>query len=437
MIRDYNVTMTTTVKGLLEKLVFQDPVEISDEQLSEVLQILVEKEIHKFGQEFLNFKEIQKWRAVLEQTIQETTERFDFSLHATVADMIQRRYSEVLSGYVTADGLKSLWEERVGPSREKSYATGQGIFALNLTFRNTLTDSSNLEDMLIEKLKEDTKMQDQMSSHREKISAIIYDLEVIFNKEPRNFQHLLDTVVREEFSSLHTEMEKALYGDVYMRTQSELSKLSCDEVGMKDYALYNNGGEVVSTTSRIPLTLQNFNLLYDEYTSFDPAVLTPLERIQYTIWKLRKMMRSGGTLINPTSKLAISVSNHPGDCWSFPGNEGNLTIKLSQPVFVTHVTLEHLKTSLAGKFANSAPREFKVYGLMTGKTPPVLLLSETFTFDPTDTTVGATCLKTFQVTPQHSPRKFKHVMLSILSNYGANQTSLYRFRVHSELSVKK
>ena len=53
---------------------------------------------------------------------------------------------------------------------------------------------------------------------------------------------------------------------------------------------------------------------------------------------------------------------HPGKCWAFKGSQGFLTIALSLPVRVTHVTLEHIPKSLSptGRI-DSAPREFAVY----------------------------------------------------------------------------
>ena len=37
---------------------------------------------------------------------------------------------------------------------------------------------------------------------------------------------------------------------------------------------------------------------------------------------------------NPTR--AIQADNSPGNCWAFEGEMGHLTIKLGQPIFVSH-----------------------------------------------------------------------------------------------------
>lgn len=52
----------------------------------------------------------------------------------------------------------------------------------------------------------------------------------------------------------------------------------------------------------------------------------------------------------------------PGKCWAFHGVQGTLTISLSHPVRITHVTLDHLPRYISptGRI-DSAPKDFEVY----------------------------------------------------------------------------
>ena len=59
---------------------------------------------------------------------------------------------------------------------------------------------------------------------------------------------------------------------------------------------------------------------------------------------------------NPTR--AIQADNSPGNCWAFDGEVGHLTIKLGQPIFISHVTIEHIPKNLSPSGTiQSAPRE--------------------------------------------------------------------------------
>ncbi|PXF46397.1 Sperm-associated antigen 4 protein [Gracilariopsis chorda] len=113
----------------------------------------------------------------------------------------------------------------------------------------------------------------------------------------------------------------------------------------------------------------------------------------------------------------------PGRCWSFDGDKAEVMIQLPSLVKVTSVTMEHTpRTSVFS--IRSAPRRFKVTGItINGETVP----GGEFVFDMEDERKGH--LQRFYVPGEHS---FRAVLLEVLSNHGANFTSLYRFRVHGD-----
>ena len=62
-------------------------------------------------------------------------------------------------------------------------------------------------------------------------------------------------------------------------------------------------------------------------------------------------------------RKVIQPGSSPGQCWAFKGTAGNVVIKLSNPVYVSDITLEHIPKSLSpdGNIA-SAPKHFEVVG---------------------------------------------------------------------------
>lgn len=132
-------------------------------------------------------------------------------------------------------------------------------------------------------------------------------------------------------------------------------------------------------------------------------------------------------------RTILQPGSSPGQCWAFKGAQGSAVIKLSNPVIVSQVTLEHIPKSLSPDGSvTSAPRNFEVFGLDDVDDPNPVLLGN-FTYD---TEKIKNPVQTFQVMQgvQIDEQAFSYVELKVLSNYGHPQyTCLYRFRVHGSL----
>ncbi|XP_023378026.1 sperm-associated antigen 4 protein isoform X2 [Pteropus vampyrus] len=114
----------------------------------------------------------------------------------------------------------------------------------------------------------------------------------------------------------------------------------------------------------------------------------------------------------------------PGNCWAFEGDQGQVVIRLPGRVQLSDITLQHPPPSVAhtGK-ANSAPRDFAVYGLQVDDETEVFLGK--FTFD-----VEKSEIQTFHL-QNDPPMAFPKVKIQILSNWGHPRfTCLYRVRAH-------
>lgn len=181
--------------------------------------------------------------------------------------------------------------------------------------------------------------------------------------------------------------------------EKALDRFAADRVGMPDYALESSGGIVFTIGETEP------------YTKDTPWMGV----FGISIWKSCK-----------TPRLAIQADNSPGNCWSFYGDRGTLTIQLSAQVFPEYFTLDHIPLDLApGKNASSAPKHFRVLGLDYGNAPKGHVLGNyEFTKFP---------IETFAVQQNPYEKYFRFIKIEVLSNYGnKDYTCLYRFRVHGK-----
>ncbi|XP_054322524.1 sperm-associated antigen 4 protein isoform X5 [Pongo pygmaeus] len=114
----------------------------------------------------------------------------------------------------------------------------------------------------------------------------------------------------------------------------------------------------------------------------------------------------------------------PGNCWAFEGDQGQVVIQLPGRVQLSDITLQHPPPSVEHTGgANSAPRDFAVFGLQVDDETEVSLGK--FTFD-----VEKSEIQTFHL-QNDPPAAFPKVKIQILSNWGhPHFTCLYRVRAH-------
>uniref|UniRef100_A0A8B9JJC0 Si:dkey-92f12.2 n=1 Tax=Astyanax mexicanus TaxID=7994 RepID=A0A8B9JJC0_ASTMX len=187
--------------------------------------------------------------------------------------------------------------------------------------------------------------------------------------------------------------------DVKQIVHRALSVFRADGTGMADYALESSGACVINSRCS--------ESYHGQIACFS---IFGIPLFYYT--------NSPRTVIQPEL--------YPGKCWAFRGSEGFLTISLSSPVKITHVTLEHLPRVLSPTgHINSAPKDFAVYG-MTDENEGGKLLGR-FTYDQEGEPI-----QTFKI-PVSANEVYWLVELRILSNWGNPEyTCIYRFRVHGQ-----
>lgn len=183
-----------------------------------------------------------------------------------------------------------------------------------------------------------------------------------------------------------------------------------------DYALASFGASIVSSW---PSMLQ----MYVRYIRESGMSLLGQSQggIRYKYaWPLR-----------PITMLQPEVL--PGNCWAFPGSRGSVTIQLARPVRPSSVTVEHTPKGSASSVAG-ALRDFRVWGIALNASGvaveegAVSNLGE-FRFDMSD---NRRHLQSFVLNGGRRVERMRAIRLEILSNHGAAQTCIYRFRVHGD-----
>ena len=81
-------------------------------------------------------------------------------------------------------------------------------------------------------------------------------------------------------------------------------------------------------------------------------------------------------------RLAIQPQVHPGNCFAFSGSAGNLAVKLSRPITIQNVTIEHIPQVIQILFLDPLVQErtkkfvFAFFSILTG------ILKHTILFIP-------------------------------------------------------
>ncbi|RIB22282.1 UNC-like C-terminal-domain-containing protein [Gigaspora rosea] len=109
-----------------------------------------------------------------------------------------------------------------------------------------------------------------------------------------------------------------------------------------DYALYTGGARIIPH-----LTTRD----YEAWPSKSYQVL----------WGL--LTRKNVVKSNKAS-IVITPSVNVGECWCFNGTQGQIAIRLSRSIFVTHITYHHIGRQVSIDPISSAPKDFELWGVI-------------------------------------------------------------------------
>ncbi|XP_042332866.1 SUN domain-containing protein 3 isoform X7 [Sceloporus undulatus] len=137
---------------------------------------------------------------------------------------------------------------------------------------------------------------------------------------------------------------------------------------------------------------------------------------------------TSGSMGTVCFKMGLKPNYYPGNCWPFPGNRGEIVVRLAKEIIPRAVTIEHIskKVSPTGEIT-SAPKDFVIYGLKEEKEERGTFLGQ-FVYD-----IEGDIIQTFQLKNEF-PKFMGYVNLNVLNNWGhPNYTCIYRFRVHGDI----
>ncbi|KAB0382558.1 hypothetical protein FD755_004475 [Muntiacus reevesi] len=200
-----------------------------------------------------------------------------------------------------------------------------------------------------------------------------------------------------ELVKLHTEISSVRAANSERVAQLVFQRLSEDFVRKPDYALSSVGASIdLEKTSQ-------------DYEDANTAYFWN----RFSFWNYARP---------PTVILEPDV--FPGNCWAFEGDQGQVVIRLPGRVQLSDITLQHPPPTVAHtRGANSAPRDFAVYGLQVDDETEIFLGKFTFNVEKSE-------IQTFHL-QNDPPAAFPKVKIQILSNWGHPRfTCLYRVRAH-------
>ncbi|CAL8085583.1 unnamed protein product [Calicophoron daubneyi] len=214
----------------------------------------------------------------------------------------------------------------------------------------------------------------------------------------QNIQLAVDRVTASSLGAQVDNLEDR--STIQQMIDASLQRFAADRTGMADFALESAGGAIIGTRCTRTYT--------------DRAAVFSIFGIS-----LARLSNSPRTILQP--------GNNPSDCWPFHGSTGQAVIRLSAPVIITAVTLEHLPRVLApnGRI-DSAPKEFTIKGLASEYDEEGTTLGN-FIYD-----IDGPPVQTFPVLVSGHP--YQYIEFAVLSNNGHPEyTCVYRLRVHGTM----
>ena len=127
-----------------------------------------------------------------------------------------------------------------------------------------------------------------------------------------------------------------------------------------------------------------------------------------------------------SARVAIQPDVNPGNCFAYGGGDGTLGVKLSHPIVIQNVTIEHIPKAIAlSGSIDSAPKDFTFYGLSGNPNQWSTQELGRFTFD-----MDGPPTQTFNV---ENTRIIYGAKFHFRSNWGnQHHTCIYRVRVHGK-----
>lgn len=187
--------------------------------------------------------------------------------------------------------------------------------------------------------------------------------------------------------------------DIHPRNNNSFSEYHSDRTGMIDYALDQAGGTVIKSRCSESMVQANsfFRIFGLSFVSYKNS-----------------------------PERAINANTRPGSCWAFSGSRGHLVIKLSRPIIISDLTIEHIPKNISPSGSiQSAPRQFTISALSSVHDVVGFELGN-FEYD-----ISGNSIQMFKIKRK---MHFAATLVDIRfdSNWGGSYTCIYRVRIHGD-----
>ncbi|CAO1627157.1 unnamed protein product [Sympodiomycopsis kandeliae] len=239
-------------------------------------------------------------------------------------------------------------------------------------------------------------------------------------------------------SHIQTKDGSDATGAILTLIDAALESYSADRINRPDYALFSAGGRIIPS-----LTSPTYEFSHPK---------GPVKK-KYLPWTSTAVETYSGR----TPVHALHPDNSPGMCWSFKGSIGQLGIRLSKPIVISDISIDHPSLSILPEGGgDTAPREISISGYLESDSDrkryaeyqstkssseeefyqvptsmPNYIHLSTFTYSLDKKAVQTFAIQNEAVRVLQLPISILQV--TILSNYGNQEfTCLYRVRVHGD-----
>ncbi|SOV79236.1 conserved Plasmodium protein, unknown function [Plasmodium sp. gorilla clade G3] len=260
-------------------------------------------------------------------------------------------------------------------------------------------------------------------------------------------------------NNISSNNNKMIYSDQLEIIQKKVDELYNEfilDYNEIDWALESLGAKIVYKMTSSPLNRNDFiEKFLNQIASFLPS-----EEIYGMI---KPMGKDPSIVLRPT--------NFPGDCFSFKGNHGRITIHLPATVDISSIAIQHVHENISNN-SNATPKYFSVYGIADLNWPEQFEEND-INYDDFKNSTLYSCLhstygniqpneilqkwlkdnkqpniihigdfyfdkkKRIVTYPTKSCFPMKRIIFEFTENYGASYTCVYRLKVHGQRCIRK
>ena len=282
-----------------------------------------------------------------------------------------------------------LMEEFQSHAESNSRILEETVAKHSQWINTTVSSSAASLDLLESQITDmESRLQNQEGSNEElasivqaKIDQLEADIEELSNGRRNGIQEIIQTATDASIDDQLTRIPLP------------------DKTGMPDFALESAGGEILQemttrglASSSAMIKIWNFPIFYHTMSA----------------------------------RVAIQPDVNPGNCFAYGGGDGTLGVKLSHPIVIQNVTIEHIPKAIAlSGSIDSAPKDFTIYGLSGNPNQWSTQELGRFTFE-----MDGSPTQTFNV---ENTKIFYGAKFHFQSNWGnEHHTCIYRVRVHGK-----